>query len=75
MGGLGEEGHEEIWEDWVRTDMRRLGKDEIWRDGAADRKQRKKRTERVTRQYFTGPSPLYSRDQGGRPHVKGQTGL
>ena len=26
MGGLGEEGHEERWEDWVRRDMRRYGR-------------------------------------------------
>ena len=35
------------WEDCVRRDMRR------WREGAADRKLWKERTERVARQYFT----------------------
>ena len=33
--------------------LRRLGEDEIWREGAADRKLWKERTERVARQYFT----------------------
>ena len=41
MGGLREEGHEKI------------GEDERWREGAADRKLWKERTERVARQYFT----------------------
>ena len=41
------------WEDCVRRDMRRSGKDEKWREGAADRKLGKERTERVVRQYFT----------------------
>ena len=41
MGGLREEGHEKI------------GEDERWREGAADRKPWKERTERVARQYFT----------------------
>ena len=54
MGGLREEGYEKI------------GEDEIWREGTADRKLWKVRTESVARQYFTCPSPLYSREQGGR---------
>ena len=41
------------WEDCVRRDMRRSGEDERWREGAADRKLWKERTERVARQYFT----------------------
>ena len=41
MGGLPEAGHEKI------------GEDERWREGAADRKLWKERTERVARQYFT----------------------
>ena len=41
------------WEDCMRRDMRRLGEDERWREGAADRKQRNDRTERMARQYFT----------------------
>ena len=41
------------WEDRVRMDMRRSGEDERWREGAADRKLWKERTERVARQYFT----------------------
>ena len=40
------------WE-CVRRDMRRSGEDERWREGAADRKLWKERTERVARQYFT----------------------
>ena len=42
-----------IWEDCVRRDMRRSGEDERWREGAADRKLWKERTQRVARQYFT----------------------
>ena len=34
-------------------DMRRSGEDERWREGAADRKLWRERTERVARQYFT----------------------
>ena len=41
------------WEDCVRRDMRRSGEDERWREGAADRKLWKERTERVARQHFT----------------------
>ena len=41
------------WEDCVRRDMRRSGEDEIWGEGAADRKLWKERTEKVARQYFT----------------------
>ena len=41
------------WEDCVRRDMKRSGEDERWREGAADRKLWKERTERVARQYFT----------------------
>ena len=41
------------WENCVRRDMRRSGEDERWREEAADRKLWKKRTERVTRRYFT----------------------
>ena len=41
------------WEDCMRRDMRRSGEDERWREGAADRKLWKERTERVARQYFT----------------------
>ena len=41
------------WDDCVRRDTRRLGKDERWREGAADRKLWKERTERVARQHFT----------------------
>ena len=37
------------WEDCVRRDMRRSVEDERWREGAADRKLRKERTERVAR--------------------------
>ena len=37
----------------VRRDMRRSVEDERWREGAADRKLWKERTERVARQYFT----------------------
>ena len=40
------------WEDCVRRDMRRSGEDERWREGAADRKLWKERTERVARQYL-----------------------
>ena len=39
------------WEDCVRRDMRSSGEDETWREGAADRKLWKERTERVARQY------------------------
>ena len=39
MGGLREEGYEKI------------GEDEGWREGAANRKRWKERTERVARQY------------------------
>ena len=42
-----------IWEDCVRRDMRRSGEEERWREGTADRKLWKERTERVARQYFT----------------------
>ena len=45
MGGL--------WEDCVKRDMRRSGEDERWREGAANKKLWKERTERVARQYFT----------------------
>ena len=41
------------WEDCMRRDMGRSGKDERWREEAADRKLWKERTERVARQYFT----------------------
>ena len=41
------------WEDSVRRDMRRSGEDERCREGAADRKLWKERTERLARQYFT----------------------
>ena len=41
MGRLREEGHDKI------------GEDERWREGAADRKLLKERIERVARQYFT----------------------
>ena len=41
------------WENCVRRDMRRSGEDERWREGTADRKLWKERTERVARQYFT----------------------
>ena len=37
----------------VRRDMRRSGEDERWREGAADRKLWKERSERLARQYFT----------------------
>ena len=53
----------------MRRDMRRSGEDERWREGAADRKLWKERTERVGRQYFTRPSTMYSRDQGGRAYI------
>ena len=56
------------WEDCMRRDTRRSGEDERWREGAADRKLWKERTERVARQYNNSPSPLYSREQGGRAH-------
>ena len=39
------------WEDCMRRDMRRSGEDERWREGAADRKLCKERTERVAQQY------------------------
>ena len=39
------------WEDCVRMDTRRSGKDKKWGNGAADRKLWKERTERVARQY------------------------
>ena len=35
------------WEDCVRRDIRRSGEDERWREGSADRKLWKERTERV----------------------------
>ena len=54
------------WEDCARRDMRRSGEDEGWRELAADRKLWKERSERVARQYFTRPSPMYGREQGGR---------
>ena len=41
MGGLREEGHE------------KMGENERWREGVADRKLWKEITERVARQYFT----------------------
>ena len=41
------------WEDCVRRDMRRSGEDERGREGDADRKLWKERTERVAQQYFT----------------------
>ena len=41
------------WEDCVRRDMRRLGEDERWREGAVVRKLWKEITEIVARQYFT----------------------
>ena len=41
------------WEDCVRRDMRTSGEDERWKEGAADRKLWKERTERVDLQYFT----------------------
>ena len=41
------------WEDCMRRDMRRSGEDDRRREGAADRKLWKERTERVARQYFT----------------------
>ena len=41
------------WEDCVRRDMRRSGEDEIWSEGATDRKLWKEKPERVARQYFT----------------------
>ena len=41
------------WEDCVRREMRRSGEDERWREGAADRKLWKERTERVARQNVT----------------------
>ena len=37
------------WEDCMRRDMRRSGEDERWREGAADRKLWKEKTERVAR--------------------------
>ena len=45
-----------------------------WREGAADRKLWKERTERVARQYFTWSPPLYSREQGGRAHTEREYG-
>ena len=41
------------WDDCVRRDMRRSVEDERWRQGAADRKLWKDRTEIVVRQYFS----------------------
>ena len=41
------------WEDCVRRDIRRSWEDERWREGAADRKLWKERTERVARQYIS----------------------
>ena len=39
------------WEDCVKTDMRRSGEDERWREGAVNRKLWKERTERLARRY------------------------
>ena len=52
------------------SSLRQIGEDERCRDGAADIKLWKERTERVARHYFTWISPLYSREQGGRAHKK-----
>ena len=46
--GRGKRGRPPLrWEDCVRRDMRRSGEDERWREGAANRKLWKERTERV----------------------------
>ena len=50
--------------------MRKSGDGERWREGAADRKLRKERTERVAQQYCNciRPAPLSSMEQVGREH-------